>query len=193
MSEFEKVTTPTNVAIARQLTLYRQARGLSQRTLTHQMGAPTSFVSKCEQQGRRIILGEFLLYCAVLEVNPVEFIKCFVAGEDTPLSVVGLTDTQAKQGLNKVNLKKGFKVIVDSNGELIGKHLKTLRKQEKLSMVKVAEKIGTVHSFVGKIEGYERRLDIAEFIHYCIALHQAASAVLSDVLDVVNAHATAKA
>ena len=192
MSEFEKVTTPTHVTIARHLTLYRQARGLSQRVLTQQLGAPTSFIGKCEQQGRRIILGEFLRYCAVLEVNQVEFIKCIVADKDAPLSAVGLTETQAVQGLNKVNLKQDFKVNVRINGELIGKHLNTLRKQAKLAMAKVAAKIGIVHSFVGKIEGYDRRLDIAEFIHYCIALNQDASDVLSDVLEVVNTHATAK-
>lgn len=34
----------------------------------------------------------------------------------------------------------------------------------------LAEKLELPHSYVGKIEQRERRLDVVEFIHYCKAL-----------------------
>ena len=37
-------------------------------------------------------------------------------------------------------------------------------------MRSLAEVLGTPHSFVGKIENQERRLDVVEFIRYCQAL-----------------------
>lgn len=34
----------------------------------------------------------------------------------------------------------------------------------------LSEKIGISHSFVGKVEQNERRLDVIEYLHYCNAL-----------------------
>ena len=39
-----------------------------------------------------------------------------------------------------------------------------------MTMRDLAEKLGTPHSFVGKTEQGERRLDVVEFIQYCEAL-----------------------
>ena len=49
--------------------------------------------------------------------------------------------------------------------------LKSSRLEKNLSMRDVAELIREPHSFVGKIETAERRLDIYEYIVYCRALN----------------------
>ncbi len=192
MSDFAKTTAQTHKAIASQLRLYRLGRGLTQNQLTEQVGASKSFIGKCEQQERRIIVGEFFRTCTALKVNPIEFIKRIVAGEATPLCDVSLTDKQVTLRLNEANLKQDFKANTDSIGERTGTYLKAVRKAQGLTMVKVAKKIATVYSFVGKIEGYERRLDIAELVHYCIAMDKDASVVLGDVLELVNTNAITK-
>ncbi len=48
--------------------------------------------------------------------------------------------------------------------------LKEIRQQKDLSMRDLAAKIDQPHSFVGKIEAAERRLDIYEYVIYCRAL-----------------------
>lgn len=40
-----------------------------------------------------------------------------------------------------------------------------------LSMRQLAEKLDCPHSFVGKVEQGERRLDVIEFVEYCKALN----------------------
>ena len=44
------------------------------------------------------------------------------------------------------------------------------RKQARLSQRQLAEKIGVIHSLVGKVEQGERRLDVIELIVYCRAM-----------------------
>ncbi len=53
--------------------------------------------------------------------------------------------------------------------ELLG-WLRTHRKQKKVTMRELAEKLGVIHSWVGKIEQGERRLDIVEYLRICTAL-----------------------
>lgn len=48
--------------------------------------------------------------------------------------------------------------------------LKQKRKEKGHTMRSLADIIGTPHSFVGKIEHQERRLDVIEFVRYCRAL-----------------------
>ena len=48
--------------------------------------------------------------------------------------------------------------------------LKKQRESQNLSMRDLAEKLGTPHSFVGKTEQAERRLDVVEYVRYCEAL-----------------------
>jgi transcriptional regulator with XRE-family HTH domain len=48
--------------------------------------------------------------------------------------------------------------------------LKGHREAQKLTMRQLAEKLGVPHSYVGKIEQAERRLDVAEYLTYCEAL-----------------------
>jgi hypothetical protein len=37
-------------------------------------------------------------------------------------------------------------------------------------MRSLSEVLGTPHSFIGKVENQERRLDVVEFVRYCQAL-----------------------
>lgn len=53
---------------------------------------------------------------------------------------------------------------------LLLRWLRERREAEGLSMRAVGEKLRLPHSWVGKIETGERRLDVAEFVHLCRAL-----------------------
>jgi len=48
--------------------------------------------------------------------------------------------------------------------------LKDNRESQELSMRDLASKLGVPHSFVGKTEQGERRLDVLEYVYYCEAL-----------------------
>ncbi|PJG83461.1 helix-turn-helix domain-containing protein [Caviibacterium pharyngocola] len=50
-----------------------------------------------------------------------------------------------------------------------------------LSQRALGEKMGVVHSFIGKVETGERRLDIFEFIAYCEGLELDPLAVLAQI------------
>ena len=49
--------------------------------------------------------------------------------------------------------------------------LKSARNKQGLSMRDLAAKLDEPHSFVGKIETAERRLDVREYVEYCQALN----------------------
>lgn len=48
--------------------------------------------------------------------------------------------------------------------------LKTARKSAGLTQQDVADKLGRPQSFLAKVEGCERRLDVVEFLHLCRAI-----------------------
>ncbi|MFL7866111.1 helix-turn-helix domain-containing protein [Vibrio cincinnatiensis] len=48
--------------------------------------------------------------------------------------------------------------------------LKQQRSDQGLTMRDLAERLEVPHSFIGKVEQGERRLDVVEFIQYCDAL-----------------------
>ena len=48
--------------------------------------------------------------------------------------------------------------------------LKQIRTDKRFTMRALADELGAPHSFIGKTEQQNRRLDVGEFIHYCIAL-----------------------
>ena len=50
-----------------------------------------------------------------------------------------------------------------------------------LSQRALAERLGVIHSFVGKVETGDRRLDIFEFLLYCDSLELDAVAVLQEI------------
>lgn len=48
--------------------------------------------------------------------------------------------------------------------------LKEARETRGMTMRQLAESLGKPHSYIGKIEQAERRLDIVEYVRYCSAL-----------------------
>lgn len=48
--------------------------------------------------------------------------------------------------------------------------LKKQRETEGLTMRQLSLRMGTTHSFIGKVEQRERKLDVIEFLQYCEAL-----------------------
>ncbi|MBE0362876.1 hypothetical protein PULV_a0465 [Pseudoalteromonas ulvae UL12] len=63
----------------------------------------------------------------------------------------------------------GKTVSSEENGRLT-KWLKDKRQEKGHTMRSLAQILGTPHSFIGKIENQERRLDVVEFMRYCHAL-----------------------
>lgn len=45
--------------------------------------------------------------------------------------------------------------------------LRKLRRERKLTMRELASRLGVHHSWIGRIESGERRLDVAEFVRLC--------------------------
>jgi len=56
--------------------------------------------------------------------------------------------------------------------------LKQQREAKGLSMRALGVRLDTPHSFVGKVEQGERRLDVIEFLQYCDALEASPSAAI---------------
>ncbi len=48
--------------------------------------------------------------------------------------------------------------------------LRAERKAQQLTIRQLAKRLGVVHSYIGRIETFERRLDVYEFVLYCQAL-----------------------
>ncbi|CAM0588782.1 helix-turn-helix transcriptional regulator [Acinetobacter baumannii] len=55
------------------------------------------------------------------------------------------------------------------------------RKELDLSQRALAERLGVVYSFVGKVETGDRRLDVFEFMNYCHALKLDPIEVLNEI------------
>ncbi|NQZ06165.1 MAG: helix-turn-helix transcriptional regulator [Algicola sp.] len=49
----------------------RQEENLTMRALADILGTPHSFIGKIEQQGRRLDVAEFIIYCRAMEKDPV--------------------------------------------------------------------------------------------------------------------------
>ncbi len=64
--------------------------------------------------------------------------------------------------------------------------LKQARQDQNCSMRALAERMDKPHSFVQKVEQGERRLDVVEYIWYCIALNIDPRVGIEVVLDHVN-------
>lgn len=55
------------------------------------------------------------------------------------------------------------------------------RKELGLTQRALGEKLGVVHSFIGKVETGDRRLDIFEFIEYCKGLELEPLEILQEI------------
>jgi transcriptional regulator with XRE-family HTH domain len=60
---------------------------------------------------------------------------------------------------------------VQSDGNTaLTKWLKRQRQEKGHTMRSLSEILGTPHSYIGKVENKERRLDVVEYLQYCQAL-----------------------
>lgn len=62
------------------------------------------------------------------------------------------------------------KSVSSDENKVLMQWLKEQRKEKGHTMRTLSQIIGTPHSFIGKVENQERRLDIVEYIRYCKAL-----------------------
>jgi transcriptional regulator with XRE-family HTH domain len=53
----------------------RTDKNLSMRALAEMIGTPHSFVGKTETQGRRMDVGEFVVYCQAMQLDPTVVLK----------------------------------------------------------------------------------------------------------------------
>ena len=60
-------------------------------------------------------------------------------------------------------------------------HLTAIRKQRSLTQAQLAEQFGKPQSYVAKVEGCERKLDILELVEWCMALEISASECVREV------------
>lgn len=65
---------------------------------------------------------------------------------------------------------KGTKSVISDENKRLCSWLKQQRQLKKHTMRSLSEILGTPHSFIGKVENQERRLDVVEFVRYCQAL-----------------------
>lgn len=62
------------------------------------------------------------------------------------------------------------KSVSSDENKVLTTWLKEKRKEKGFTMRTFSEVIKTPHSFIGKVENQERRLDVVEFVRYCKAL-----------------------
>lgn len=63
-----------------------------------------------------------------------------------------------------------LKIKAKEINKTLGSELKANRTEQRFTMRALAERLETPHSFIGKTEQLNRRLDVGEFIYYCEAL-----------------------
>ena len=78
------------------------------------------------------------------------------------------------QGLN-------MKTIYNPSYQSLIEYLIELRKQQGLTQANLAQKLDKPQSYVAKLEGCERKLDVLEFVEICQALQVKASQVLASI------------
>lgn len=75
-----------------------------------------------------------------------------------------------------------FKTTAQALNAKMSQELKSSRSEQRYTMRALADKLGTPHSFIGKTEQQNRRLDVGEFIQYCRALEVDPLALFKTVL-----------
>jgi transcriptional regulator with XRE-family HTH domain len=66
------VSSAENSRLTQWLKTKRQQRGHTMRSLAEVLGTPHSFISKIENQERRLDVVEFIHYCEALDIDPIE-------------------------------------------------------------------------------------------------------------------------
>lgn len=75
-----------------------------------------------------------------------------------------------------------FKIKAQEQNAKMGAQLKLIRTDKRFTMRALADRLGTPHSFIGKTEQLNRRLDVGEFTQYCLALEVDPVAVFSELV-----------
>jgi len=65
-----------------------------------------------------------------------------------------------------------FKTLHTEEHRRLISWLKEKRLEQGLTMRDLAQKLGTRHTLIGKVEQGERRLDVVEYVKYCKALNE---------------------
>lgn len=71
-----------------------------------------------------------------------------------------------------------MKTIYADNYRLIIDRLTEIRKNGQMTQLEVAQKLNKPQSYVAKIENFERKLDILEFVQLCQVLDTKASEMI---------------
>lgn len=64
--------------------------------------------------------------------------------------------------------------------------LKEARSKAGLTQTQLAQRLGKPQSYVAKVEGGERRLDVIEYVHYCAGLRCSSTELLQRLLEVMS-------
>lgn len=67
-------------------------------------------------------------------------------------------------------VKTKSKSVQSQGNKALTSWLKEQRQKQGHTMRSLSEILGTPHSYIGKVESQERRLDVVEYIQYCTAL-----------------------
>lgn len=60
------------------------------------------------------------------------------------------------------------------------KTITAIRQEKNLTQVQLADKLGKPQSFIAKVEGLDRKLDIIEFVDWCTAIEIKASDLIKE-------------
>lgn len=71
-----------------------------------------------------------------------------------------------------------MKTIYHPTYQLLIKHLIELRKIKGLTQLMLAKRLDKPQSYIAKIEGFERKVDVLEFVELCQMLDVSASEVI---------------
>ncbi len=74
-----------------------------------------------------------------------------------------------------------MKTIYKTRYRIIIQKLITIRKQKGITQQVLANKLQKAQSYIAKIEKYERKLDLIEFIEICEALGTSASELVREI------------
>ena len=72
-------------------------------------------------------------------------------------------------------------VLRSTAHELLIARLKQARKEARLTQVQVAERLGAPQSYVAKLEGGKRRLDMVDFVRLVRAIEADSTAILTEL------------
>lgn len=89
---------------------------------------------------------------------------------------------QAKLYLKSVHMRNPRLSIHSAEHMKLRQLLIRRRLDLELSQRALADRMGVIHSFVGKVETGDRRLDVFEFIDYCRALDWNAAEILMELM-----------